>query len=824
MAVRNLLLDLPDDAGYALRQLARAPGFAAVVILTLALGIGANSAVFSVLNGVILEPLPYARPERLVNVTTAFPTMNFNRFWLSPPEFYELREWNEVFDEVGGYRIGVVNIETDERPVRVPSAVATWTLFPTLGVTPALGRAFTAEEDLMGVAPVALISFSLWQRGFGADPTIPGRQLRINGELTTILGVLPRGFDLEDAKVDVWRPLNRSNSVDPNDHANRRGNHFINVIARVSDGVGPERVATDLQRLQLRWFEQFRSTHAINAEGHPITTSSFVEDAYGDVRATILLLMGAVSFVLLIACANVANLLLAKSERRSGEVAVRVALGAGRGRLTRQFLTEGVILSLLGGGLGLILGQLGIRMILRVNPEGVPRAAEIGLDGRVVGFTLLVAIATGVLFGMTPLLSTTVARVGNTLRAGGIRATHGRAAARVRRGLIVVEIGLAVILLAGSALMIRSIRALQRVEAGFDPSGILTAQLSLPSASYPTPPEVGAFVETLLQRIRALPGVTAAAATSGIPLTQTLAASDTEFEGIAPSPDAPPQNVDYFTAISDGYLNAMGIRVLEGRGFVPSDALPEAPVLLVNQSLVRRFYGDQNALGRRIRPGGSPVWFTIVGIVGDVKQAGLGKEPATELFYYHPQIAQLGIAFRTMDVVLKTDRDPVTFAVPLAETVGELDPSLPLANVRTMDEHLTRSMASPRFLGLLLSLFAGVALLLAAVGTYSVMAYSVAVRTREVGIRMAMGAEGRNVRGLILRQGAAIALLGAAAGSAGAIGLSRLLASRLYEVSSMDPVSLAAAPVALLLVALLASYLPALRASRMDPAMALRED
>ena len=824
MSVRKLWEDLVSDVGYAARQLLRSPGFAVVAIGTLAVGIGANSAVFSVVNGVILRPLPYAEPERLVNITTAFPSMDFDRFWVSPPEYYELREWNEVFEEIGGYRVGTGSIETYDRPLRVPSAIATWSLFPTLGVQAVLGRTFSEEEDLQGAEPVVLISHGLWERAYGSDPGIVGQTMRVNGEATTVIGVLPEGFDLEDAGVDLWRPLNPVQDVDPNDHVNRRGNHFINVIARLSEGVTMERAQADLDRIELRSMEEFANQHPLHQEFHPVQASDFRADAIGEVRPAILLLMGAVSFVLLIACANVASLLLARSEARSKEVAVRVAMGAGRARLTRQLLTEGVTLAVLGGGLGLALGQLTIDLILRVNPDGVPRIEEIGLDATVVAFTAAIAVATGIVFGLAPLLGTTLARIGSTLKEGGTRTTRGTSAVRARRALVVAEVGLAVVLLTGSGLMLRSIFALQRVDLGFETESLLTGQLSLPTADYPETEDVGDFYATLLERLRALPGVTAASAASGIPPVRILNANDTEFEGVPQTDDGPAHNVDYWTGIEEGYLETMGIEVTEGRGFTPSDALAETPVMLVNQRLAATFYPGESPVGRRIRPPGSERWFNVVGVVEDVHQAGVTGEVGTELYFYHPQTTQAGQAYRTMFVTLRTDGDPLALAPSLESVVRELDPALPLSDVRTMEQNIARSMAQPRFLTLLLGVFAGIALLLAGVGTYSVMAYSVAERTREIGIRMAMGAEAGSVRGLVLRQGGVLAATGLVLGILGALGLTRFLGSQLYEVGATDPQTFLAAPLFLAVVAILASYLPALRASRMDPVAALRED
>jgi putative ABC transport system permease protein len=544
----------------------------------------------------------------------------------------------------------------------------------------------------------------------------------------------------------------------------------------------------------------------------------------GEVRPTLVLLMGAVSFVLLIACANVANLLLARSEGRSGEIAVRVAMGAGRSRLTRQLLTEGVALAVLGAGLGLLLARWGTEALIGVNPDAVPRVAEIGLDGRVLGFTAAIAIATGVVFGLAPLMGATMGRVGSTLKEGGTRSTRGSAGSRARRLLVVAEVALAVVLLVGSGLMLRSVSGLQRIDLGFDATNVLTMRLSLPAGDYPEASDVGAFYTELLARVRALPGVVAASATSGLPPVQTLDANDTEFDGVAMTPDGPPSNVDYYTPIEEGYLATLGVRVVEGRDFAPADALAETPVLLVNERLARTFYPGESPVGRRIRPGFSGPWFDVIGVVEDVKQAGIREAVGTELYFYNPQLAQAGAnVARDMSLVIRTDLSPLSLAPAVERIVGELDPALPVAEVQTLDQNVARAMAQPRFLALLLGVFAGVALLLAAVGTYGLMAHSVAERNREIGIRMAMGAEPAAVRSLVLRQGAALAGTGLAVGVVGALGLTRFLGAQLYEVGALDLRTFVAVPLFLGGVALLACWIPARRATRVDPVEALRE-
>jgi len=809
------------DLRYALRQLVRQPGFTVVAALTLALGIGANTAVFSVVNGVLLRPLPYAEPERLVSVSTAFPTLDFARFWMSPPEYFELREWNQSFSDMGGYRTGTVSVETADQPLRVTSAVATWSLFPTLGVQAALGRTFNEDEDLPGAPGVALLSHGLWQRAFGGDPQVIGSSIRVNGQAATVVGVLPAGFDVEDAGVDLWTPV----GIDPSDHANRRGNHFLNVVGRLAPGMTLERAQADLDRLELRWQEEYGGAHAPSTDNHPMQAADLREELLGDTETPMLLLLGAVGFVLLIACANVANLLLARSEKRQREVGVRIALGAGRARLVRQFLAEGVTLGLAGGALGVGLGWVALQAILKVNPD-IPRAEGIHLDGLTLAFAGALAVGTGLLFGLAPMATTALPRLSGVLGEGGARSTGGSRGTRVRRALVVAEVALAMVLLTGSGLMLRSLDALMEVDLGFRPEQLLTFQISLPNATFPESEGVASFYETLLDRVRALPGVTAATAMYGLPPQREVDANDTEFEGFVQTPDGPAPNVDYWTAVESGYLETLGVELVEGRGFQPADAGGDGLVMLVNERLAQTFYPGESPVGKRIRPccGDDNPWLTVVGVLADIRQQGVHEEPGTELYFYNPQLAKIGFAYRTLEVVVRAQGDPLTLVGPIRRTLRELDASVPMANVQTMEGHVATTLARPRFLSLLLGLFAAIALALAAVGTYGIMSHAVAARNREIGIRMAMGAEAGSVQGMMLRQGGVLAAAGLVLGVGGAFGLTRLLSSQLYEVSATDPGTFLVAPACLAAVSLLACWIPARRATRVDPVTALREE
>jgi predicted permease len=807
---------------HAVRGLLRQPGFTAVAVATLGLGIGANTAIFSVVNGVVLEPLPYPYSDELVTISTAFPTMGFETFWVSPPEYLEFEERTRAFDVVGAYRGTQTSVGGGDRPERVQGAVATAQLFEALGVEARIGRTYGRDDDRPGAEPVVVLSYELWQRTFGGEADVVGRAIDVDGTRTTVVGVMPLGFDLNDEGIELWLPL----GLDPTNPGGR-GSHFLNLVGRLADGVGMTGAERELTDLVLGWQEANPGDgHVPNPETHPMSLTPLHDQVVGDVRTALYVLLGAVGFVLLIACANVANLLLARAEARQKEVAVRVAMGAGRPRLLRQFLTEGVVLAAVGGVIGITLAWVSLEVLRSVGPGELPRLGEVGLDGTVLWFTAGIAVFTGVLFGLAPARYLTGGAMAGTLRDGGTRTTAGGSRVRLRSLLVVSEVALALILTLGSGLLIRSFSELTAVDPGFDEDGLLTFQLYLPPASYPAAADAPAFHDRLAEALGALPGVTGVAAMSGLPPMRDLNANDTEFEGVEQREDGPAHNVDYYQTVNGPYLETMGIEIVDGRGFTDADQAGSLPVAVVNETLVRVFYGETNPIGRLIRPCcGGDVWFEIVGVAKDVKQGGLDAPTGTELYVLSDQSAEVyGFTNRSMNVILRTSVPPETLAPQVRRTVAEFDATLPVADLRTMDQVLAGARARPRFLTTLLGAFAGVALLLAAVGTYGVMSYAVAQRAREMGIRMALGAEASAVRGLVLRRGVIVALVGLGVGLVGAWWLTGLLESLLFGVAARDPVTFAAVPLLLLSVAVAASWIPAHRATRVNPVEVLRQD
>lgn len=815
------MTDLLQDLRYAVRGLIKAPGFALVAILTLALGIGANSAIFSVVNGVVLRPLPYEDPGELVFVTSAFPTMGFMEFWMSAPEYLEYREWNRALEELGAYNVGEVSVTGGDTPIRVNGAIATPSLFGVLGVPAAHGRVFLQEDGAPGAEPVVLVSWELWQRAFGGRSDLVGSTLEIQGTPSTVVGIMPEGFDLADNGIEVWRSL----QLDPANPGGR-ASHYLYAVGRLADGSTIDAARSEINSLVEGWAERIPDTHTPSPEGHYLQMEPLVDEVVGEIRPALMVLLGAVGFVLLIACANVGNLLLARAESRRKEIAIRTALGAGRGRLARQFLTESVLLGLLGGIAGLLLSAWALRLLLSTSPESIPRLSEIGLDGSVLLFTLLVSVLTGVLFGLAPMLHLSAGAMASSIREGGDRATVGGARKRLRRLLVVGEIALAVVLVIGAGLMLRSFAALQSVDPGFDPEGLLSFRLFLPGSDYADGAAQLAFHDELTRRLEAIPGVVGVTGMSGLPPLRRLNANDTEFEGLERTEDGPPHNIDYYQGVELGYFETMGIEMDEGRPFGASDIGPGAQlVAIINERAAQIFYPGESPVGRRLRPccGDEFPWLTIVGVARDVKQGGLDAPTGTEFYYLNAQVAPTGNMSRTQNWILRTEVAPASIAGQVRQAVWGIDSRLPLADLQTMDEVLGESVARPRFLTRLLGVFGGLALLLAALGTYGVMSYTVAERMHEMGIRMALGARGESVLRLVLGQGLRVALVGLAIGVVGALVLTRWMSSMLFGVGTTDLVTFVVVPAVLVLVATVACLVPARRATRVDPIQVLRQ-
>ncbi|MEX2271105.1 MAG: ABC transporter permease [Vicinamibacterales bacterium] len=814
---------LLQDIRYAARSLVKAPGFAALTILTLALGIGANTAIFSVVNAVVLRPLPYPQPERLVYVTTQFPTLGFDQFWMSMPEFLEYRQWSTLYDVIGAYTVGASNLGADQ-PMRPVRAAVTEDLIPALGVAPIRGRGFTKADTLPGAEDVAILSTELWQRAFGADPSVLNRVVDIDGAPTRIVGIMPRGFDVHDQRVELWLPL----TIDPANPGNR-GGHFLYLVGRLKANVGIDQARAELDTLIRRWNTDFPGTHTPHPVNHRLRIDPLKEDIIGSVATALWVLQGAVAFVLLIACANLANLLLARAETRQREFAVRAALGAGMGRMLRQFVTEGVILALVAAVAGVGLAYLGLDLIVATNSEGIPFANSIRIDGSVLLFTLGVAVLTGFIFGLAPLMLARGLNLNNSLKEAGTRGSSaGAGRKRLRNLLVVAEVALAVVLVIGAGLLIRSFANLMRVDAGFDRSRMVTFGLVLPTSRY-QPPQRVAFFSRLTGQLRQLPGVRAVSLMSGLPPLRAVNANDTDFEHITGNEagdDTPSENVDYWQYVSHEYVETMGIPVVKGRDFEPQD-IGGNPVLLINETLASTFYEGIDPIGRRIKPGfadNSP-WATIVGVLKDVKQGGISDETGTELYMLYDQTPHLlGGATGSMNIVVRTETDPAALAPDIRRIVREADATLPLVRYRSMDEVFAAAVARPRFLTTLLGIFAGLALLLAAIGTYGILSYAVTERRQEIGIRMALGASRKSVLAMVLRHGLVLAGVGLILGLGASVLLTRVLQAQLFNVQPIDPVTMAAVSVFISIVAMLACLIPARRATTVDPMIVLRQE
>jgi putative ABC transport system permease protein len=813
---RRLEDEMFQDLRFGLRMLLKKPGFTLIAVLTMALGIGANTAIFSVVNAVLLNPLPFAEPERLIRIYGHFLSVSQDKMSASVPEFTDYREQTSSFEQIAGYDDFSANLTPkDGEPERVEALLVTPELFSVLKTTPQTGRVFLPEEAQDGHDDVVLISNELWRRRFGADPNVVGQKVIVNGRNNIVIGIMPPGFAFPH-RTELWKPLwFPAEQYDQQ----RRGNRGVEVIGRLNQTVSLPAAQAKMDHLAAQLTEQYPLNY--ESRGWKIGVVSLLDDYVRDARIGLLVLLGAVAFVMLIACANVANLSLTRATARRQEIAVRLALGAGRWRVTRQLLTESVLLALAGGAAGLLLAVWGAGLLLRFAPDDLPRINEVRLDGRVLAFTFAVSLVTGILFGLVPALAASNPDLNETLKEGGRGGTGSAKRQRMRSAFVIAEMTLALVLLVGAGLMLKSFWRLQRVDPGFNPDGVLTMRMMLPFETHQTSAQRGAFYRQVLERIKSAPGVEAVSATSRVPLTQGGSSGTISGENSAVGPSDLPVEAEWSWVTPD-YFQAMGTALLTGRAFTEADAEGAALVAVVDESFAQRYYPSEDPVGKRIKRGklnSTRPWMTIVGVVRHVQSRRLDAASGVQVYFPFYQDAT---AYNMSLVVRTSVSDPHSLSSTVLAAIQSLDKNQPVYDVFTLRQILGDSMAQRRFSMLLMGMFAAVALALAAVGIYGVMSYSVVQRTHEIGIRIALGAQTSDVLKLVIGQGMTLILIGVAIGLAAALALTRLLETLLFGVSATDPVTFVSISLLLALVSLLACYLPAKRAAKVDPMIALR--
>jgi putative ABC transport system permease protein len=805
---------LLQDLRYALRQMRMRPGFTAVVVITLALGIGANTAIFSVLDAVLLRPLPFTQPQKLVKVWTRFTGIGLpnDQNAVSPPEFRDFQQLNKSFSDLAAIGSGAVNLGVKGSPQRVVGASVSPSLFSMLGVQPFLGRTFLAEEGQPGRDHEVILSYGLWRRVFAANPDVVGSTVPVDGVPMTVVGVMPTGFEFPE-ESEIWGPL----AFTPDDlSANSRGGHGLEVLGRIKPGLSLAQVQSDMDRVGKTMMEQ-NGAYPYAKYGFGIILHPLLEETVGDVRPALLVLMASVGLVLLIACANVANLLLVRASERQQEIGVRMALGASPWRLARQLLTESVLLALIGGLAGLAISPWLLGGLMALAAKTLPRTVNTGVDGQALLLTMAISLATGVLFGLAPALQARSKRNFEMIKSG--RSTEGGQSKRLRRALVMVETALSLILLAGAGLLMRSFQQIIKVDPGFRPDGVLTMRIALPDALYSKPEQVRGFYSGLLDRVRSLPGVRAAGAVSGLPLsglggsgTTTIDNTSVPFEDTDPEAD---QRI-----VTPGYFQAMGISLVRGRLFDERDSNTAPPVAIIDESLAQTFWPNQDPIGKRVHPGGhgnKVPWETVVGVVRHVRNRTLEARSRVEVYWPEDQKPN-----GAMTLTILTFGNPMNLAPTIQREVSASDPDLPVYRVSTMGEVMGESVARRRLALILLGIFAGLALMLATVGIYGVTSYVVAQRQQEIGLRMALGAGRGDVLRLMMGQGMSTILIGLGIGLAAALLLTRLMRGLLFAVRPADPLTLCAAALLLMAVASVAIVIPARRATKVNPVVALR--
>jgi predicted permease len=815
------------DLRYAVRALRRNPGFTAVAVLTLALGIGANTALFSVVNGVLLRPLPYSDPSRLVAIRNTWEGNNdplTASGSISPAEYFDYRDRLQAFESFGVYAPATLSVTGEGEPEQLPAAVMTAGVFQALGVRPALGRVFSESEDVPGVN-VVVLGYGLWQRRFGGARDVVGKRVLLNGAAHIVVGVASPGFRVPDQlsatnPAQLFVPIALSR-----DSVRIRGSHFLSGVARLRPGLTTERGSVDVAAVARRFPVEYPNDYPAKMN-FAAGAVPLLDSVVGHVRPTLLVLLGAVGFVLLIACANVASLLLSRTEGRRREMAVRTALGAGKGRLMRQLLVESVVLALAGGLVGVGLAMALTRLLVALRPQNIPRLDAIGVDLRVLAFALGASTVVGVLFGLLPALQATRLDVQSMLRQGG-RGVAGGGRQGARRALVVGEVAIALVLLVGAGLMTRSFVRLLSVDPGYRVDHLLTVPIALPGSRYRENERVIGFYQELARRMASLPGVVSAGAVAGVPLVSERGDLSIDIEGRPVAPGETKRRADW-QVVTPGYFKAMGMRLIRGRGIEATDLESTPGVVVINETLAKRYWPNDDPIGKRFKLGGGagPGMVTVVGIVADVKQSSLAATPEREMYLAHTQFRFWGggSILRSLSLVLRTTGEPTALIRSVRSEVAALDAQLPLGQFRTMEEVRGESVSQPRFLMFLFSAFSVVALSIAVIGIYGVIAYGVAQRRQEIGIRVALGARPSTVAAMVVRQGMALAVLGIAAGLVLALLLTRFLASFLFSVTPTDPLTLGLVAAALAAAALAASYIPAVRATRTDLVEVLRAD
>ena len=799
---------LMQDLRYGARMLLKMPGFTLIAVVTLALGIGANTAIFSVVNTVLLRPLPFKDPERLMMIReTKLP--QFPEFSVAPGNFLEWQKQNTVFERMGAIRDITYNLIGSGNPEQLNAERVTDGFFAMFGVQPQLGRNFLPEENLPGGDNVVLLSHGLWQRRFGGNPDIINQTILLSGQRYTVVGIIPATYSFGRPDTELWTPM----AFTPQ-QAQEYGGHYLAAVGRLKPGITVEQARTEMSVIANRLAKQYPAD-----TGWDVKLTPLLEFTVRSIKPALLVLLAAVAFVLLIACVNVANLLLARAAGRQKEIAIRTALGAGRWRIVRQLLTESVLLSLAGGALGLLLANWGLDLLLKLAPQDLPRISDVSLDGRVLAFSAVATLLTGVIFGLVPALQASKPNLNEVMKDAGRGSTEGGQRQLVRSTLVVLEVASALVLLVGAGLMIKSFWHLRQVDPGFNPNNALAVTVSLPQTKYPKDNQQSAFFQQLLEKVKTLPGVQAVGATNVVPLSGNDFVLAFEIDGRPPLPPGTGQSTNYYSASAD-YFKAMGIPLRRGRWFTERDTNDTPKVAVINETMAQKIFPNEDPIGKRLTFDDrqkTPAWFEIVGIVGDVKHYGLDQ--TTTLQTYEPSTQQ---TFAAMTLVVRTAGDPTSLSAAIRNAVLQLDKEQPVSNLKTLNQFVSTSIVQQQFAMLLLGVFAAVALLLAAVGIYGVLSYAVTQRTSEIGIRLALGAQAKDVLRLVLGQGMKLAGLGVALGLLAALALTSLMKTLLFGVSATDPLTFGLIALLLLSVAFVACWIPARRATKVDPMIALR--